>query len=310
MVQPTKETADAHKAYDTPRPFTNQIDSNRQIPEKQVYSIDEKFEWKIGNRDVKITGGFNEPNGHSEKKSSLYLDSKNPDPSKPATKSPGRYNIGLDYVVNGDKQVTPWYSGTIVSAKDTGAGYGKQVIVKTNQSYEYNGKRHSIYNAYSHLKSIDKSIVDGRLKNIDTDTIIGEMGKTGLSQKHGEHVDFQSYIIVNGNKIQISPNLMQKNLEIQEQRGTFHIASNIELSHLSDELIAKQRYQAIADILQDQGLQPGSSDWNKAIVQTAIGTDLKSEEIKDIAKQIPGISPNEAGKLVEGATKSVQATLA
>lgn len=59
MVQPTKETADAHKAYDTPRPFTNQIDSNRQIPEKQVYSVDEKFEWKIGNRDVKITGGFN-----------------------------------------------------------------------------------------------------------------------------------------------------------------------------------------------------------------------------------------------------------
>jgi hypothetical protein len=65
MAQPTQKLTDAHRAYDTPRPFTNQIDSNRQIPERQVYSANEKFEWKIGSRSVKITGGFNEPNGHS-----------------------------------------------------------------------------------------------------------------------------------------------------------------------------------------------------------------------------------------------------
>jgi Peptidase family M23 len=303
MAQPTQKLTDAHRAYDTPRPFTNQIDSNRQIPERQVYSANEKFEWKIGSRSVKITGGFNEPNGHSEKGSSLYLDSKNPDPNKPATKSPGRYNIGIDYVVNGDKQVTPWYSGVVIAAKDTGNGYGKQVVVKTNHSYEYNGKRYPIYNAYSHLKSIDKNIADGRLKNIDTDTIIGEMGKSGLSQKHGEHVDFQSYIIVDGVKIQVSPNLIQKNLERQEQQGTFYRTSN-------NESIAMQRYQAIADILKDAGLQPGSADWNKSIVQTAIGTELDVSEIKDIAKQIPGIEPNEAENLVNGATKDAQVALA
>jgi hypothetical protein len=33
-------------------------------------------------------------------------------------------------------------------------------------------------------------------------------------------------------------------------------------------------------------------------------------DIKDIAKQIPGISPNEAEKLVDGAGKNAQATLA
>jgi hypothetical protein len=78
---------------------------------------------------------------------------------------------------------------------------------------------------------------------------------------------------------------------------------------LHDESIALQRYQAIADILKDAGLQPGSSDWNKSIVQTAIGTDLDIEDIKDIAKQIPGIEPKEAENLVNGATKDVQMAL-
>jgi hypothetical protein len=47
------------------------------------------------------------------------------------------------------------------------------------------------------------------------------------------------------------------------------------LDDTQEKSIAVQRYQAIANILEDAGIQPGSSDWNKAIVQTAIGTDLE-----------------------------------
>jgi hypothetical protein len=228
MSQPIQQLSDAHKAYDVPSPITNETDPSLRIPERQVYSNEEKYEWKIGNRNVKITGGFNEPNGHSSKGSMLYLDSKNPDPNKPATKSPGNYNVGIDFVYspNGSKNITPLYSGEVVSAKNVGSGYGNQVIIKTNQSYEYGGKRYPIYNAYSHMKYIEKNILDGRIKNVDTDTYLGEMGKSGLSSKHGEHVDLQCYIMVNGKKIQISPNLMQDNLEKQSQQGTFRYSQN------------------------------------------------------------------------------------
>jgi Peptidase family M23 len=227
----TKElqTADAHKAYNTPDPFTN-TKGDESIPERQVYSGQEESKWVLHNnssRAIKVTAGFMEPSGHGTKKSSTsYLDSENADPSKPKTRQAGgKYNIGIDYVVGGDKQVVPWYSGTVVKSGLDG-GYGNSVTVKTTQSYEYNGVKYPIYNTYSHLESIGKGITQGA--TVDTDTFIGKMGGTGQDGKkvYPDHVDFQSYIMVDGKKVQISPNLMQNNLKKQAENGTFQYSGN------------------------------------------------------------------------------------
>jgi hypothetical protein len=70
--------------------------------------------------------------------------------------------------------------------------------------------------------------------------------------------------------------------------------------------IAAQRYQAIAELLKEAGLQEGDSDWNKAVVQVAIGTKIDLADVKDIAKEIPGITPNQAEKLISGSNKFAQ----
>jgi hypothetical protein len=74
--------------------------------------------------------------------------------------------------------------------------------------------------------------------------------------------------------------------------------------------IAMQRYEAIAEILEQGGIQKGGSDWNQAVVRTAIGTDLNIGDVKDIAKQIPGVSADMADKLIASNAKNAQAELA
>ncbi len=304
--------ADAHKAFDIPNPFTN-IKNDEEIPEGFVNSETESYKWFLHgreNRPIKISGGFMEATGHGFKKSNtFYIDSKNPDPANPNKRSAGgHYNIGIDYVLGGDKLVVPWYGGTVEKAGLNG-GYGYSVTVKTDHSYEYNGKRYPIMNTYSHLEYASKGITKGT--KIDVDTFIGKMGGTGSGgvKLYPDHVDFQTYIEVDGRKIQISPNLMQNNLIQQSQQGTFYGASTTLDQTSSVGSIAMQRYEAIAEMLEQAGLQKGGSDWNQAVVETAIGTDLNIEDVKDIAQQLPGVSPSMADKLVDSNAKNSQVEL-
>jgi murein DD-endopeptidase MepM/ murein hydrolase activator NlpD len=185
-----QQVADAHKALNVPEPFTNTKNPGARIPEEQVISAgNNSYDWKIGNRNARVSSGFMEKSGHSSKEklgSTAYLDSQNPDPNKPALRYPtgirGKdYNIGIDYVLDGDKKVTPWYSGVVTKAGRDG-GYGNSVTVKTGQNYEYNGKRYPIYNTYSHLEYISKGIK--RNSKVDTDTYIGKMGGTGATGRN------------------------------------------------------------------------------------------------------------------------------
>jgi hypothetical protein len=61
--------------------------------------------------------------------------------------------------------------------------------------------------------------------------------------------------------------------------------------------------------LKDSGLQEDSPDWNKAVIQTALGTDLRIEDVKGIAKHIPGIEPEKAERLMTVAVKNSQEIL-
>lgn len=308
------EIADAHKAFDVPNPFTN-IKGDETIPERYVKSGSESFEWTLHGKEyrpIKMSGGFMEATGHGLKKNdTFYLDEKNPDPTKPNKRSAGgSYNIGIDYVLGGDELVVPWYGGTVEKAGLNG-GYGYSVTVKTDHSYEYNGKRYPVINAYSHLEYVANGIKDG--VKVDADTFIGKMGGTGSGgvKRYPDHVDFQSYIEVNGKKIQISPNLMQNNFIKQSQQGTFYEASNASVNQASTaRSIAMQRYEAITEILEQAGIQKGGSDWNQAVIRTAIGTDLNIEDVKGIAQQIPGISLDIAERLIDSNAKNAQAELA
>jgi Peptidase family M23 len=304
---------DAHKAFDVPNPFTN-TKGDEAIPEGYINSQSETPKWVLHGKEyrpIKMSGGFMEATGHGPKKNdTFYLDDKNPDPAKPNKRNAGgSYNIGIDYVVGGDKLVVPWYGGTVEKAGLNG-GYGYSVTIKTDRSYEHNGKRYPIKNTYSHLEYVSKGITMG--EKVDSDTFIGKMGGTGSGgvKRYPDHVDFQSYIEVDGKKIQISPNLMQNNLIRQSQQGTFYEASNTPVNQsLPERSIAMQRYEAIAEMLEQAGIQRGGSDWNQAVIRTAIGTDHGIKEVKDIARQIPGISPSAADQLVNGNANNAQAQL-
>jgi hypothetical protein len=74
--------------------------------------------------------------------------------------------------------------------------------------------------------------------------------------------------------------------------------------------IAAQRYDAIAKLLKESGMQEGSADWNQAVIQVAINTDLDLAEVKDIAMEIPGIAPSRAEQLLNSFDKSAQRELA
>jgi Peptidase family M23 len=213
-----------YNAPDQPAPFTNGVDSSRRIPEGFVNSAAEKEkgtgEWRLGYNNIQMSGGFMEEKGHGRKGvATSYIDSENPDPNNPKSRPAGTtHNIGIDYVVQGDKKVNPWYGGTVEQAKNTGEGYGNQVIVKTNQNYEHGGKKYPIYTAYSHLASI--SVKQGQ--QVYPNTSLGIMGGTGKTPPYPDHVDFQSYINVNGKKIQVSPNLIQDQLKQKQKEGRFN----------------------------------------------------------------------------------------
>jgi hypothetical protein len=301
MTTQKQQLADSGQYHptDVPRPFVNQINSSTRIPETLVNSGNETFDWKLngGVSDIKVSGGFNErDDAHSPKSNVLYLDDKNTDPKNPG-KISGRINIGLDYVVSGNKMVAPWYSGTVESISRVKAGdthsYGNQVVIKTNQSYQdAKGNKYPIYNAYSHLESIQPGIVRG--VEVNTGDYIGKMGQSGLTvdkKRDKKHVDFQSYILVDGKKVQISPNLMQSNLEKQQaarfQTGQNNTSgSNTVASNTTTQSYARVNEETTTDA--SSGIKSISSE----------SQNLTSKETKsnaDVSKAIAAIKENADG---------------
>ena len=184
----------------------------RLMPEVQVNSgIDEYDGFEILGDPVEITAGFIKPTGHGYKSSTSYAIFDN-DPNTIQTVAPGNYNIGIDYDVNTPDEATKaWYSGEVIQTGIEG-DYGNRVRIKTDITYEFQGKEYDVYTAYAHLDSIDVQVGD-KVKQGDA---IGEMGGTGsggVPNAYPEHVDLQTWIeLDDGRKVNISPNLLQKQL--------------------------------------------------------------------------------------------------
>lgn len=151
-----------------------------------------------------FTGGFMEPNGHSYKGFTTYaIFSANP--SQVVSLPPSNRNLGIDYVVS-DTQIRNWYPGRVVRVAFEG-GYGNRCYVEYDVKFVYQGQSYTIVGAYAHAKSF--SVAAGqRVKQGDA---IGIMGGTGGN--YAPHVDYRMWIDVSGRKIDLSPNVVEAQLD-------------------------------------------------------------------------------------------------
>ncbi len=224
-------------------------------------------------------------------------------------------NTNISSVING--------TATPISNYYTQNGVTDSAVVVTGKD----SQGHTVKITYGHLSAESvKNLFNGKSSiPVNAGDMLGKVGSTGKAGRNEYHVHVK--VEVDGKTVNPIEYFQQeykaqkanKNTLPESGKGVHELDCNHKGSDLhsgnfdqavQDESIAMQRYQSIADILKDAGLQPGSSDWNKSVVQTAIGTDLDVSDIKDIAKQIPGIEPKEAENLVDGATKDAQVALA
>jgi hypothetical protein len=105
------------------------------------------------------------------------------------------------------------------------------------------------------------------------------------------HVQIENHSMINSSQIQSNP---VPNLDRAEQE------------QISTKSLALQRYEAIAVLLKEAGLEENTPEWSESIIQVAIKTNLRNREIKDIAQHIPGIEPESAEKMVNQAVENTR----
>jgi murein DD-endopeptidase MepM/ murein hydrolase activator NlpD len=151
---------------------------------------------------ITITGGYMEPNGHSPKPElkAIYLD------GTLRTLPPSNRNIGIDYVV-ADRKVKAWYGGTVTRRGREG-GYGRRVHIQLDVSYEFQGRRYQVYQAFAHTQEILVSV--GQV--VGQGEQIAVMGGSGASSDHDYplHVDLSTYLFINGTLIQLNPQALDR----------------------------------------------------------------------------------------------------
>ncbi len=126
------------------------------------------------------------------------------DPTSIVTLPPSRGEVGIDYWVP-DAQIRSWFSGVVEQVIPTAqsGGYGNMAILRSDQTFSYNGREYPVFHHYAHANSI--SVQPGQ--RVEAGQIIGVQGNTGAS--FGDHVDFRSWIVLeNGRQVDISPNLL------------------------------------------------------------------------------------------------------
>jgi Peptidase family M23 len=193
-------------------------------------------------------------------------------------KGPNTHN-GIDYgsragITKGTK-ISSVMSGTAIPVASyyTKSGVTDSAVVVTGKD----SQGHTVKITYGHLSSESvKNMFNGKSSiSINAGNIVGAVGSTGKDGRNEYHTHVK--VEVDG-KIVNPIKYFQQEYESQKKHKNALPKSNESVQGLDDtqeKSIAVQRYQAIANILEDAGIQPGSSDWNKAIVQTAIGTDLE-----------------------------------
>lgn len=175
-----------------------------EIPEHQVSSPNYPVinNSPVGN--IRITGGFMEPRGHGHKRGKHPIIKAN---GEYEVRGSGPMNLGIDYVESRSRIIT-WYGGIVVK-KGWEGGYGNRTHIQTDVTYTFQGQTYQVYQAYAHARSFKKNIQKGtRVKQGET---IGIMGSTG--GKYGAHIDCRTYIIVNGQIVDLNINALENQLQ-------------------------------------------------------------------------------------------------
>ncbi len=215
------------KPNDPPPPSTIQVpptppaESKLQpiLPKGEKFSEEQLWRYKgyptfkskiLG--EIIQTGGAFEPEGHgwkNHKTLALLADS-----DQPKVLHAGHYNKGIDYVVknaqNGDpfahpKAIRTSWPGTVYAVQQE-PGYGNRCHIDFDITVRFQGQDYPLYGAYAHAESF--SVEPGQ--HIAQGEPIGIMGKTGGD--YGEHVDFFTWIVVDGQIIGVSPNVVEQQL--------------------------------------------------------------------------------------------------
>lgn len=175
--------------------FNNPLPEYQIKPPYKIYSNE-----IIGN--ITLTGGFMEPYGHGRKRTSKQAIFSNGKILKTKTSN---YNIGLDYTTGYKSKVIAWYSGTVIQTS-LERGYGNRIYIKLNIPFTYKGKDYDCYQAYAHNYQILKKKGD---KVKQGEAIALEGGHNGSNPlAYGSHVDLDTYIFMDNEKIHINPDLL------------------------------------------------------------------------------------------------------
>ena len=131
----------------------------------------------------------------------------------------GPHNLGFDYVIENDEdeQIIAWYGG-LVTQSGLAGGYGNRITIETDVRYNYEGTDYIVYTAYGHN---DENYVEvGEV--VQAGDVIGEMGGTGTggATVYGAHVDLRTWITVEGSRIDISPNELERQLRANSATET------------------------------------------------------------------------------------------
>lgn len=159
---------------------------------------------------ITITGGYMEPYGHypKQKQKVIFLDrTLKTLPADRRDRGEGR-NIGIDYVIS-DRKAKAWYGGTVTKRGKEG-GYGRRVHLQLDVTYEFEGKKYQVYQAFAHLQeilvSVGQVVVQGEQ--------IGVMGGSGTysDRDYPLHVDLSTYLFINGELVQLNPQALDRQL--------------------------------------------------------------------------------------------------
>lgn len=149
---------------------------------------------------IRVTEGFLVSGPHSAKNGIQAITS---DGRLQRVPDGSRINLGIDYVVQDPQnRVRNWFGGEVVDTVRSNRGYGNRVVVRTDQTYNFNNTNYPVHTHYAHLDRIDVS--EGQ--RLEAGGFVGIMGNTGGS--HGAHVDQRFWIDTPSGRIDISPNLL------------------------------------------------------------------------------------------------------
>lgn len=155
-----------------------------------------------------VSGGFMEDHGHSKKGTTLAIFSDAP--STVRTLPPSDRNLGLDYVIEDPgKEVRAWYGGLVLAAGLDG-GYGLRVTVETDVAFVLAGVEYTVYQAFAHCAALH--VRQGEF--IEPRHRLATMGGTGEggAVHYGEHVDLRTWITVGDRRVDLSPNVLDRQL--------------------------------------------------------------------------------------------------